>query len=96
MPLEEFTDLRNTTNVEQQVENQIQLQQILLIMKGLTSSQHEVLMLRFSGGLSSKDTARVMNKSDGAVRELQRVALNNVRDMIARKTYISVQQSEVT
>ena len=96
VPLEELIDLKNRTNVEREVENQIALQEILQIMKGLTPSQHEVLMLRLIGGLSSKETARVMGKNDGAVRELQRVALNNVRDMIARRMHISGKQSEVT
>jgi len=51
-------------------------------MEQLTPEQREVLRLRFFGGLSSKETATVMRKKDGAVREMQRAALEKLRGLL--------------
>jgi len=51
-------------------------------MEHLTPDQREVVRLRFFGGLSSKETAAVMRKKDGAVREMQRAALEKLRGLL--------------
>lgn len=40
-------------------------------MDELSEEQRQVLLLRYLGGLSAPETARVLGKSDGAVRSLQ-------------------------
>lgn len=40
-------------------------------MAALSENQRQVLLLRYVGGLSAPETARVLGKSDGAVRSLQ-------------------------
>lgn len=51
-------------------------------MEKLTIDQKEVLKLRFLGGLSSREVAAVMQKTDGAVREMQRAALQKLRQLM--------------
>lgn len=52
-------------------------------MARLTPDQRNVVSLRFFGGLSSKETADVLHKTDGAVREMQRAALEKMRGLLA-------------
>ncbi len=51
-------------------------------MKQLTAEQREVINLRFFGGLTSKETGGLLGKSDGAVREMQRAAIEKLRGII--------------
>ena len=57
-------------------------------MGKLTQQQREVIGLRFFGGLSSKETGSVLNKSDGAVREMQRAAIEKLRLLILTDRYL--------
>ena len=45
-------------------------------------SQREVLRLRFFGGLTSKEAGSILKKSDGAVREMQRAAVEKLRRLL--------------
>jgi len=48
--------------------------------KRLTDGQRDVLALRIIGGLTLEETARVMGKKVGAVKAVQRRALQAVQD----------------
>ena len=48
----------------------------------LTGDQREVLRLRFFGGLSSREVAQTMQKTDGSVREMQSSALEKLRQLM--------------
>ena len=58
-------------------------------MDYLTKDQKEVLNLRFFGGLSSKEAGQLLKKSDGAVREMQRAAIEKLRTVLATDDGIS-------
>lgn len=58
------------------------LERVAAAMKNLSPAQQEVIRLRLIAGLSSKETAALMSKSDGAVREMQREALSRLRAML--------------
>jgi RNA polymerase sigma-70 factor (ECF subfamily) len=60
-------------------EKKIEMEKVGAAMVQLTEEQREVIRLRFFGGLTSKEAASVMNKTDGAVREMQRAALEKLR-----------------
>ena len=45
----------------------------------LTDLQQQVLALRFSAGLSIRETAEVMKRSEGAIKNLQHHALKGLR-----------------
>ena len=51
-------------------------------MEQLTNEQREVIKLRFFGELTSKEAGQVLNKSDGAVREMQRAAVEKLRNLL--------------
>lgn len=60
----------------------MEMEKVGAAMVELTEEQQEVLRLRFFGGLTSKETADILNKSDGAVREMQRAALEKLRRIL--------------
>lgn len=63
-------------------EKNIEMERVTRAMEKLTQEQREVLRLRFFGGLTSKEAGSVLNKSDGAVREMQRAAIENLRKLL--------------
>lgn len=63
-------------------ENSLEIMKVNKAMQNLTEDQREVLQLRFFGGLTSQEVGKVMNKSDGAVREMQRAALEKLRQLL--------------
>ena len=64
-------------------EKNIELERVTKAMEQLTQEQGEVLRLRFFGGLTSRETGSILKKSDGAVREMQRAAIEKLRNMLA-------------
>ena len=61
----------------------IEIERVKKAMEQCTQEQKEVLSLRFFGEFTSKDTASIMGKSDGAVREMQRAAIEKLRTLLA-------------
>ena len=72
-------EIRSNENVEKDAEKRIYLDIIYKAMEHLTPSQREVIKLRFFTDLSSKEVGQLLNKSDGAVREMQRAAMESLR-----------------
>ncbi len=72
------SDIDPVTSVEKSME----LEQLTKAMEQLTWEQGEVLRLRFFGELTSKETGSILKKSDGAVREMQRSALEKLRNLL--------------
>ena len=64
------------------VEKNMEIERLTKAMEQLTREQREVLRLRFFGGLTSKEAGSVLNKSDGAVREMQRTAIEKLRKLL--------------
>ncbi len=60
----------------------IEMEKVTRAMEQITKEQREVLRLRFFGGLTSKEAGSILNKSDGAVREMQRAAIENLRKLL--------------
>lgn len=63
-------------------EKNIEFEQAARAMKQLTDEQREIIILRFLAGLTSKEVGDMLNKSDGAVREMQRAALEKLRGIM--------------
>ncbi len=64
-------------------EKNIEFEKVNKAMERLTPAQKEVIGLRFFGGLTSREVGRILNKSDGAVREMQRAAIESLRKLLA-------------
>jgi len=63
-------------------EKNIEMERVSKAMQKLTPEQREVVRLRFFGGLSSKEVGAMLSKSDGAVREMQRAAIEKLRGLL--------------
>ena len=63
-------------------ETNIDIERMNQAMLQLTDEQREVLRLRFFGGLTSREAGSVLKKSDGAVREMQRAAIEKLRKLM--------------
>ena len=74
--------IESDANVVTLAEKNIELERVNRAMEQLTREQKEVLGLRFFGGLTSKETGSILTKSDGAVREMQRAAIEKLRKML--------------
>jgi DNA-directed RNA polymerase specialized sigma24 family protein len=51
-------------------------------MGALTSAQQDVLLLRIFGGLSVSEVASVLGRRPGAIKALQRRALNALKNKL--------------
>jgi RNA polymerase sigma factor (sigma-70 family) len=60
-------------------ERKVGLEQLAAACERLSDGQREVISLRFAGGLSVAETAKVMGKREGAVKVLQHAALKKLR-----------------
>ncbi|MFC1942882.1 sigma-70 family RNA polymerase sigma factor [Chloroflexota bacterium] len=63
-------------------ERKMDIEELALATKKLTSAQQEVVSLRFAGELSVADVARVMDRSEGAVKALQHSAIVALRKVM--------------
>ena len=64
-------------------EQRLRLEQLAVAYEQLTEAQREVISLRLAGGLSVAETAKVMAKSEGAVKVLQHDALVKLRRILS-------------
>jgi len=81
LPLTEFHSDGRSTQAE--AEERILQADVRAAIRQLTPEQQEVLALRFSGGFSVEDTARLMERSVTAVKALQFRAVDTLRQVMA-------------
>jgi RNA polymerase sigma-70 factor (ECF subfamily) len=74
--------LQDDSDPAEAAERKIELERVDQAMTQLTEEQREVVNLRFFGGLTSREVGKILNKSDGAVREMQRAALEKLRGVM--------------
>jgi RNA polymerase sigma-70 factor (ECF subfamily) len=79
----DITPVADNEDPSMLVEKNIQIEKIKGAMQNLTADQRTVIGLRFLGGMTSKEVATIMNKNDGAVREMQRAAIERLRNILA-------------
>ncbi len=72
----------NDNTLQSAVERKLDIEQLLLATKQLTEAQREVVSLRFTSGLSIAQVAKVMDKSQGAVKALQHSAIIALRKVL--------------
>lgn len=77
-------ELEDGADPPQQVaESKDQMRSVARAMGTLTEEQQEVLRLRFFAELTSGEVGKLLGKRDGAVREMQRAALEKLRKALA-------------
>jgi RNA polymerase sigma-70 factor (ECF subfamily) len=80
VPLDEsLTSSNSNDNPQLVVEQKLDIEQLLLATKQLTEAQREVISLRFASELPIAQVAKVMGKSQGAVKALQHSAIVALR-----------------
>ena len=63
-------------------EARIEFARVTRALDQLTPAQRQVIELRFFGGLTSEEAGQVLNKSGGAVREMQSAAIRSLRRLL--------------
>jgi RNA polymerase sigma-70 factor (ECF subfamily) len=63
-------------------ETRFEVDRMVVATQQLTLSQREVLNLRFAGGLSIAEAAKLMGKSEGAIKALQHSAVAALRKLM--------------
>jgi len=69
---------------EDAVSHRLEFQELQRRMEFLPEDYQTVLTLRFLSGLSPEETARMMNRSEGAVRVLQFRALTALKRLMVK------------
>jgi RNA polymerase sigma-70 factor (ECF subfamily) len=75
-------EVANESNLQATAETNIELARVAKALDQLTAAQRQVIELRFFGGLTSEEAGRVLNKSGGAVREMQSAAIRRLRKLL--------------
>ncbi len=83
-PYESELDARRTPSAEDQAFGRSSGLGVTELLEGLVDDYREVLALRVVADLSVEETADIMGKSQGAVKQLQRRALNALKKRAQR------------
>jgi len=84
VPLDEST-VSVISNPQLLVEQRLDIEQLLSATKRLTPTQREVISLRFAGELPIAQVAKIIGKSQGAVKALQHSAIVALRKALSAK-----------
>ena len=82
VPLDESL-ISGNSDPRLEVERNLDIGNLVLATKWLTKAQQEVISLRFAGELSIAQAAKIMGKSEGAIKALQHSAIVSLRKALA-------------
>ncbi|MGM7776191.1 RNA polymerase sigma factor [Arthrobacter sp. KNU-44] len=82
-------DTRQSSSAEAEAMNRVAPGEVMALLDFLGEDQREVLTLRIVAGLTVDQAAEIMGKSQGAVKQLQRRALNALREHSVVKEYVA-------
>jgi RNA polymerase sigma-70 factor (ECF subfamily) len=83
LPLDESL-VSDGINPEKAAEINWEVRQAIIAVSELTQAQRNVIELRFAGGLSTAEVAKVLGKRQGAVKALQHSAIAALRKKLSR------------
>jgi len=72
---------------EELVEKRMDMEQVMEAARYLTEAQREVISLRFAGEMPIAQVAKIMGKSQGAIKALQHSAIMSLRKMLLAENY---------
>lgn len=79
----ETVEIVDKADPQSAAELNFEMQRVAMAMNQLGDEQAEVIRLRFLGGLTSREVGSMLGKSDGAVREMQRAAMEKIRKLLS-------------
>jgi RNA polymerase sigma-70 factor (ECF subfamily) len=82
LPLDESL-VSNDIDPEEVAEMNLDISRLVKALRQLTKAQREVIELRFAGELSTAEVAKILDKSQGAVKVLQHNALKTLRGRLS-------------
>ena len=74
--------LEDESDPQAAAEARIEFARVTRALDRLTPAQRQVIELRFFGELTSEEAGQVLNKSGGAVREIQSAAIRSLRRLL--------------
>ncbi|MBI3971624.1 MAG: sigma-70 family RNA polymerase sigma factor [Chloroflexi bacterium] len=84
-PLDEaLPDRRRETDPEDMLIERLTRQGLIHAVDQLTELQKQVISLKFAGGLTNAEAARIMGKTEGAVKALQHAALQSLQRRLSK------------
>lgn len=75
-------DIVQQEDMDKTVERHLTQEQLQKALARLNSDQRDVILLRFVNGLSINEVARSLDKSEDAIKGLQRRALSSLREIL--------------
>ncbi len=82
VPIDEST-LSSGNDPQLLIEQKLNIEQLMSATRRLTEAQREVISLRFAGELPIAEVAKIMGKSEGAVKALQHSAIVALRKVLS-------------
>lgn len=67
-------------NFEKDFDKNLLIEKVKSVLKRLPVEQQDVIILKFIDNLSNKEIAKILNKSEGAIRVLQHRALKQLKN----------------
>ena len=77
---ESASDHEHLGNVEHEAMSSMSMIEVRALIRGLSAQQRDVILLRVIGDFSVAETARILDKSEGAIKATQLRALQALRD----------------
>ena len=74
-----ISDSNKNNDPQKTTEHNLNIEQLLVAAQQLTEAQREVISLRFTSDLSTAEVAKIMGKSQGAIKALQHSAIVALR-----------------
>jgi RNA polymerase sigma-70 factor (ECF subfamily) len=84
LPLDERL-VAKEKGLQAMIEARLDHEELQSAVAQLTTDQQQVVILKFVEGLSNAEVARIMGKSEGAVKSLQHRALNSLQRIMRRR-----------
>lgn len=75
-------ELPSGEHLERSLDSTLSLKQVQEVMTQLTGDQQDVLLMRFVDDLSTKDVAKTLGKSEGAIKLLQYRAIEKLKELL--------------
>lgn len=79
VPLDMVSELCDKSKPNELLEERLAREELSSALQQLTEAQRQVLALKFGAGLCNAEVARVMGKSEGAIKALQHAGLESLR-----------------